>query len=172
MRCVYGFQCSMINTRLDRRLGRLHTKWKTVHKTVALLKASVQCCVGGGWRGSPSIFPEPMSPLAITLWRPRHWSLSTRLKLKMFLLCWFTPLRPPSRSLSFKAAKVLVEGLRMGGKLGWVEAEIPRSWSSWIRLKVGVVFMAGLWKKPCWWSGKVLTCSLLPEVDRLWGWKL
>lgn len=117
-------------------------------------------------------FPESMNPLAITLWRPRLWSLSIRLKLKIFLLCCFSPLRLPSVSLSFKAAKVLVEGLRIGGRLGLVEAEIPRSWSRWIRPKLGVMFVAGLWKKPCWWSGKVLTCSLLPEVDRLWGWKL
>lgn len=165
-----AFKCSMINTTLDKDL--LYKKWKTVCKTVALLKSNVQFFVRGGLCGSLSFFPESMNPLATTLWRPRLWSLSTRLKLKMLLLCCFSCRCPPSVSLSFKATKVLVEGLRMEGNLGWVEAEIPRSWSSWIRPKLGVVFMAGLWKKPCWWSGKFLTCSLLPEVDKLWGWKL
>lgn len=62
-----AFKCSMINITLDKRLDLLHTKWKTVHKTIALLKASVQCFVGGGLCGFPSFFPESMNPLATTL---------------------------------------------------------------------------------------------------------
>lgn len=153
----------------------LERKWKMEHQTAPTLGSSCYCFVRGGWFDCLPSFPESKNPLATTLWRPRLWSLSTRLKLKMFLLrsslpCFqFFP-------LSLKA--VLVGGpARMECKVGRVKAQMPRCLSSCRRPREGVVDVTVLWKKAgyaehCWRSDEVFTCSQLPRVDRLWGRRL